>query len=261
MHYSFNNILKLWFKIILFVTFLLLGWNSVSAQKNVTHNNQQWLQYYSHVNFSDKWTLYSDASLRRINNFNQWSQMTLRAGIGYRMTEKLNIATGFAYFNFFTNNHWSRIEYRSYQEVNTQQKIGKLKLQHRFRYELRYFRKVENSNITSTSNFNHRFRYRLFCSYPLVDISSKHSGRLILLNFGDEIFINAGKQIIYNMLDNNRLLLGTTIQINKTFQISMTYAYQFGQRNSPETYEHSDIIWLGITQKFFMKNKKPKDNL
>ena len=51
------------------------------------------------------------------------------------------------------------------------------------------------------------------------------------------------------MLDNNRLLVGIAFQANKSLDFSFTYNYQFGQRNSALTYEHSDIFWLGIIHK------------
>ena len=229
-----------------------------NAQKIVSHNNQQWIQYYNQLKLSEKLTLYSDVSLRRINNFNQWSQVTIRTGIGYPLTENLQVVTGFACFNFYNNNKPSRIEFRPYQEVNTSQNLCNVAVQHRLRVEARYFRKISDGVITSQSNFNFRFRYRLYCGIPLVKLSASNPDKKLLLNIGDEIFINAGKEIIYNMLDNNRLLLGSTFQINKYLNISFTYTYQFGQRNSPSTYEHSDIYWLGIIHKLSLKKMTKK---
>ncbi len=74
------------------------------------------------------------------------------------------------------------------------------------------------------------------------------------MNIGDEIFINAGKEIIYNRFDNNRILVGSTFQINKNLNLSFIYNYQLGQRNNKAAYEHSDIFWLGINQIISLKH-------
>ena len=220
-----------------------------NAQKTVTHNNQQWIQYYNQLIFSKKITIFSDVSIRRINNFDQWSQITLRVGTGYQLLENLNGVTGIAIFESYSNDKPSKIEFRPYQEINTSQKFKSALLQHRFRFETRWFRKISAGEITSTTNFNFRFRYRLYCGIPILKLSDSIPDRKLLLNIGDEILINSGKEIKFNMLDNNRFLLGLSLQVNSNLTFSFTYNYQYGQRNSPSTYEQSDIFWLGITQK------------
>ncbi|MBP6184848.1 MAG: DUF2490 domain-containing protein [Saprospiraceae bacterium] len=234
--------------IILF--FFLICYTALAlAQKTVSYSNHQWFQYYNELQLSKKATLYSDISLRRVHNLNQWSQMTFRTGIGYPITNNFNGITGIACFTFYKNDILSKIEFRPYQEINSKQKFDKFLIQHRFRIEFRYFREIVNNEITENDSFNYRFRYRLFCSIPIIRFSDKNPEKKILLNFGDEIFVNTGREIIYNMLDNNRIILGPAFQFNDNLNISLTYTYQFGQRNNPSAYEHSDIIWLGINHK------------
>ena len=96
-----------------------------SAQKNITQNNQQWLQYYNQLALSKKLTLFSDASLRRIDTFDKWSQITLRVGLGYRLIENLNGVSGLACFILYRNDIPDKIEYRPYQEINTTQGFSK----------------------------------------------------------------------------------------------------------------------------------------
>ena len=142
-----NEGLKMKIKSIISILFLSMTF-FCNAQKIVSHNNQQWIQYYNQLKLSEKLTLYSDVSLRRINNFNQWSQVTIRTGIGYPLTENLQVVTGFACFNFYNNNKPSRIEFRPYQEVNTSQNLCNVAVQHRLRVVARYFRKIsDNQNF------------------------------------------------------------------------------------------------------------------
>lgn len=231
------------------VTLLFLTVSICNAQKKVTHDNQQWLQYYNHLKLSEKLTLYTDMSLRRINSLKDWSQITFRTGLGYSLTQNLQGVTGFACFTSYTQNKLGRIEFRPYQEINSTQPFGKVSIQHRFRLEARYFRNVTDGEITLTSNFNFRFRYRLYSSTPILKLSDTKTDRKLLLNISDEVFINAGKEITYNVFDNNRLLIGVTYQQSSNLSFFLGYINQFGQRSRPATYENSDIINVGITHK------------
>jgi hypothetical protein len=225
------------------------------AQKRVTYNNQQWLQYYNQLQITKKITLFSDVSFRRIDYFNKWSQMSFRTGIGYPITPQINGVTGFAYFTFYTNDNLSRIEFRPYQEINTRQKFEKFSIQHRSRAEFRCFQEVVNKEITAIKFQNFRFRYRLYATIPIVQLSDKKTDRKILLNIGDEIFISAGGKIGNNMLLTNRILFGPVFQFNDNLNISFTYNYQYVQLNTQSTYEHSDVFWIGINHRLSLVKK------
>jgi hypothetical protein len=64
------------------------------------------------------------------------------------------------------------------------------------------------------------------------------------------VFINAGRNIVYNTFDNNRLVIGPVVQWGPDLQVGLLYNHQYGHRNRPETYEDSDILWLTVTQRF-----------
>ena len=229
-----------------------------NAQKDISHTNQQWLQYFNQLKLSSKLTLFSDMSLRKIDNFSTRSQITFRTGLGYTITKNLQGVTGIGFFATYNKNNISRIEYRPYQEVSTSQLFGKVSVQHRLRIEARYFRLVSDvSAIDSTSSFNFRFRYRLLCSIPVSKLSVDKPDRNLSLNIGDEIFINAGKEIVYNVFDNNRFILGTTFQYNNKLSFTFSYINQFRQLPIPQKYEQSNIFTLGLTQKLsLLKSKK-----
>ena len=78
-----------------------------------------------------------------------------------------------------------------------------------------------------------------------------------LLTFGDEVFINAGREIVYNFFDNNRLMLGPSVQFGKDFSIGLLFNHQFGQRNRPATVESSEILWLTVNQRFGKHRNAP----
>ncbi|HZX74546.1 MAG TPA: DUF2490 domain-containing protein [Cyclobacteriaceae bacterium] len=225
------------------------------AQKIVLHTNYEWFQYFNQFRFSKKLTLFSDVSIRSTDKFAELSQFTFRTGIGYPVTSKLTAVTGFACFTTYAGNYsLGRIEFRPYQDVNLMQLLGKVSLSHRFRAEARYFKTIsDGAIIASGSSFNFRFRYRLFCAIPIAKLSVTNSSRRLLLNVGDEIFINAGKQITYNTFDNNRFILGSTVELNPNLSFTLNYMYQYGHRNADGLYESSDIFAFVIAQRVALK--------
>ncbi len=225
------------------------------GQKTIKYNNLQWAQYYNQLKISKKISILSDCSIRSMDSFSQWQQMLIRTGVSYKLIDNIQGTTGAGCFVSFSNNKPSRVELRPYQDFSSSHLLNNISVQHRFRTEARYFRNIKDGIISKTSNFNFRLRYRFFCEIPLISFSKDSTEKNIMLNIGNEIFVNVGKEIVYNILDNNRLLIGIAMKANKKLSISLTYAYQFGQRNSPNLYEHSDILWLGIIHKVSLIKK------
>lgn len=195
----------------------------------------------------------ADLGFRSKGNIQELYQITSRIGTAYPLSKKIQAVTGIACFTAFEGYKTSIIEIRPYQEVNSTLKYKTLSIQNRLRFEARTF--LYRLDSINPSSFNFRLRYRLYFTLPLIKLSQKKPDLKILLNFGDELFINFGKEVLYNSFDNNRILIGPALQINKQLNISLTYCYQFGHRNSPSTYESSNVLWVGITQKFGFKEE------
>jgi hypothetical protein len=221
----------------------------VSAQRTTVHNDQQWFQYYTQTRTGERTMLYADAGLRSIDGFSRWSQHLLRAGFGFSLGGAWQAVSGVAFFGFFDQGARSRDEWRVYQELNRTDRPGRWTLQNRFRTEARFFRNRPDGPLGAGESFNFRFRYRLQALAPLADISATRQRR-VLLSLADEVFINAGRNIVYNTFDNNRLVIGPVVQWGPDLQVGLLYNHQYGHRNRPETYEDSDILWLTVTQRF-----------
>lgn len=228
---------------------LLLICVAASAQRTTAHNDQQWFQYYTQTRTGERTMLYADAGLRSIDGFSRWSQHLIRAGFGYNLGGSWQAVTGVAFFGFFDQGARARDEWRVYQEVNRSDRPGRWTLQNRLRVEGRFFRNRPDGPLGEGSSFNLRFRYRLQGMTRIAELSSVHERR-VMFSIADEVFINAGRSIVYNTFDNNRLVLGPVLQWNPDLQVGLLYNHQYGQRNRPETYEDSDIVWLTVTHRF-----------
>lgn len=240
-----ENLLRYYKKgLLLTLSFLTsITLTSFGQTKNYQFTNQQWVQYYNQLTLSKRWALLSDGGFRWKYDLGQKSQYIARTGMGYQVNPGIRVTVGFAHLGFYTSGAVSKAEYRPYQELLIKENHKKIRMEHRFRVEERFFRVIG----LGTSTFNFRFRYRLLLSTPVLPLFVS-SGNKVKLKFGDEIFINAGKDVVYNIFDQNRILIGPIVPLNKNLSVSVIYTYQFAAKNVPKKYEQDQVIWLGVKQ-------------
>lgn len=231
----------------------------VKAQnKKVKKGNQQWVQYYVQIKLCEKWTLAADAGYRVGDHFTEKVQYIARAGLDYAINPSLHIAAGFANLGFYSGGKINKTEFRPYEEVSIKNPFPKFDINHRFRLEERFFNPVQNGKIERPGTFNFRFRYSFMASIPLFNLSKKNRDEKILFNIGDEIFLNAGRSVVYNLFDQNRFIISPTLQFSKNLSVSFTWNSQFSATTTPATYNQTNVAWLQVRHKLDFTNKKRK---
>lgn len=229
-------------RVFLYTIFLLLHFYLLSQSKNTTLNNQQWIQYYFTGNLNKKWTFTADGGFRVKDNFSENSQFLFRTGTMAGLSGSVKIGGGFAVLGFYETNDLAQIEFRPYQELVVKQSEGIFSYSHRLRVEERIFENIASESTHSSSGFNLRFRYQLKSAISLWEFGSPHQSLSLIL--ANEIFINAGKEIIYNVFDQNRLMIGPRFSLTKNLDLSLIYNYQYSSRNLPNRYDITHIFWL-----------------
>lgn len=242
------------------VIFILLcvSAGKISAQgKTVKRSNQQWVQYYGQFKLSQKWGMNADAGFRWADSFKNKLQYISRVGVGYQLNPRFRLATGFANLGSYSASSLSKLEFRTYEEISAGYQYNKIAINHRFRVEERYYRSVVNGDILSGYDFNFRMRYQISAIIPLI--SFENPDQKLSLNVADEIFVNAGSEIVYNLFDKNRFVIGPAFQCSKKLTIGLSYTHQFSQLNSPALYAHDDVMWLAIRHSVdFSKHQSEK---
>jgi len=231
---------------------MMLSQAVFSQQKNVTRSNQSWIQYYQQMKLSNRLTLMTDGGFRWSNG--ERLLYIARTGLGYQLASNLRVAAGIASTGGYDATGLSSFELRPYQEIFTSSH-GKIGIQQRFRIEERFFRDVVRGEFQNGHNFNFRFRYQISASIPLIKFSNENNYPQILLSISDEIFVNAGREIAYNFLDKNRLVIGPALQVNKNVNIGIAYNFQFSQLNAPASYAHDDVLWLTVRHQLDLSQK------
>ena len=195
------------------VPLLLLPFLS-SAQDSDLGN---WLIYIGSKKLDSKWNIHHEVQYRNYNAIGDLEQLLLRTGVGYNLTEgNNNVLLGYGFIqseNYDEQNEDKTgvSEHRIFQQFITKQKIGKVGLQHRYRYEQRW---VEG-------DFRTRFRYFLSLNVPIA--THEDGIKNTYLSAYNEIFLNGEGEAF----DRNRLYFGFGRKVNSQMRFEVGYMNQF----------------------------------
>ncbi len=211
-----NNIAKKSINVVVLVFWLMLP-TLIKAQES---NFGNWLMYIGNKKINSKWNIHNEVQYRNYNIIGDLEQLLLRTGLGYSFNEnKNNVLLGYGYI--LSENYLDNIdekiainEHRIFQQFTSNQKIGSVNLNHRYRFEQRF---IEN-------DFKLRFRYFLSATLPIT----KKENNSFYLSAYNEIFLNAKSSIF----DRNRLYGGLGYKVNKNLRFELGYMNQFFETNS-----------------------------
>lgn len=203
------------------------------AQKDIETQHLLWYGSWFTIKFNEKWYWQTEIQERHyVRPFAQ-HQFLVRTHLHRNLGKSgWDVSVGFCTFNQSPNNPDTRPrllvpELRPHVELGYKQALKAVNIDHRFRAEARFF---HNTNATRTEledgfDFgNFRFRYRLQATFPLWKFKERQS---LKLRISDEIHINAGKKIIRNVFDQNRLYGGLAVDILPNLTAEAGYLYWF----------------------------------
>ena len=181
----------------------------------------KWLVYFGNQKINNKWLLQSDVQYRLNQTPEQKSQLLLRAGLGYNLTEaNNNILLGIAYIesNLLEGDVTmpSTNEKRIYQQYLYKQKRNNLFITHRVRMEERFL----------ADDFGLRSRYFLSLQKPLN--GKLLNRRSIYASCFNEFFLDIKNQ----KFDRNRLYAGIGFGVSNDIRLETGYLIQAQKNNT-----------------------------
>lgn len=246
---SFTIVLQTGVKIVLLSFLFVVGFTE-AQEKQVIQQNQQWLEYSAQLKTGNKSLILVDSGYRWMDNYITGNVYYIRAGFEYKLSDNVSVHAGFAHLGYFyDNDKLSRIEHRPYQEMSIQNKFWNIGVYQRLRVEERFFEPLASDQAGSFNWFNWRFRCMIMFDIPLFKFSQKNPDFRMSLGIGDEIMINAGKNIIHNQFDQNRFLISPTFYFSKKLNVSFIWSNQFSSTFTPNRFIHGQVFWLQIRQK------------
>ena len=189
-------------------------------------NFGNWLIYIGNKKLNQKWNIHNEIQYRNYNAIGDLEQLLLRTGLGYTFNEnKHHVLLGYGYIlseNYIgnTDDKVSINEHRLFQQFTSKQSIGRVKLNHRYRFEQRF---VED-------DFKLRFRYFLALNIPFCNIENQNSS--YYFSAYNEIFLNTKTAVF----DRNRVYAGIGYNINKNIRLEAGYMNQFFETSSRDQF-------------------------
>jgi len=174
-----------------------------------------WVLLFGNKKFSEKVNWHHEVQYRNYNAAGDLEQLLLRTGIGYNVAENANLLLGYGFIrseNYIAPEDKAIVnEHRIYQQFITKQKLGRVSLQHRYRYEQRFVEDV----------FKMRFRYFLGSNVSLW--KDETSPKEVYFSLYDEVFLNTKREVF----DRNRLYGGLGYRLNDSLRFEVGYMNQF----------------------------------
>jgi hypothetical protein len=198
--------------------------------RNTTENFNSWFMYFGNHKLSDKIGWHSEVQLRRNDGVSNAQQLLLRTGVDFYTKSNSRLTVGYAFVETHPYGEFavtkSFPEHRIWQQLLTSQSLGKVKLSHRYRLEQRM---IGNSSTGKFSNgrYENRFRYM-----AKVILNLTNSEKPVFLAAYDELFLNFGKEVAYNLFDQNRLYGAIGFTLAPDVKLELGYLNQRVQLRS-----------------------------
>ena len=223
----------------LFTACILLQYASF-AQKQTISVQQIWVGYFNQSRFSNHLGSYIEAQLHTKEQFaTGWSQSITSLGLNYYIPNNAKFTAAYSFVdNFPADSHknFSQPEHRIWEQLQWQSSYPALRVSQWVRLEQRFKRKIKNVNeLAEDYAYSNRIRYFLSLAAPLS--KNRFAANTVAFNCSDEVYINFGKEILYNYFDQNRFFVGINYYTNNHDYIQAGYLNVFEQLSAGNKYK------------------------
>lgn len=235
---------------------LSFGLSAQTLEKKIHKQSFSLFSLSSTFQVSPKWSIISDVQERSFMKPIKQNQLSLRIQVQHNLGNDWTAAGGTSYVLTRAGDPTSLStliipEIRINQDLNYKQRFSGFGFSHRYRMEERFIRRTMNDTLIEGHRFIERLSYTLSFEFNLL--KSKNNFRSLAFKASNGIFINAGKHIVYNTFDQNRLYTGLNYQLYKNIAIELGYINIFQQRNSGNEFYNRNIVSFSINHK--MRNQ------
>lgn len=189
---------------------------------------------------NDKWSLFGESQIRSLKFYNHFHYYENKLGVEYKIHPEFRLALAFGDYDTYASggtfvNPKNNDEFRIWPQLLFVHKVGKIKLEQRYRAELRF----------TLNGYRNRFRYKVGVSYPF--------GKSEKLK--DRFEIGASNEIFFTdkapYFERNRLQFFFNMKLNESVSTMVGYLHQFDYQINDET--GRDFLQLGLS--FRLKRK------
>lgn len=216
------------------------------GQKEIEDREQVWMAYFNQTRFTNRSGIWLDLHFRMNEVVERKSVSIARLGYTYYLADQLRLTAGYGYITAYSQNpalpHVP--ENRLWQQVQWFSKGKHVSLMQYFRVEERYLRRVTDGKLSDDTRFNWRFRYNFAMTIPLN--SPEVSAGVWFAFLNDELHVNAGKNIVNNYFDQNRVFAGLGYQFTSNLNAQVGYLNVFQQLPAGNRYVNVNSLRLFV---------------
>lgn len=229
------------------------------ASKTITHHQQIWYVCNQNLKINDKFSITSEIQERHFIIPIKQSQFIVRSTFKKLIKNNWDFGVGFAFLLYNTEPtvayNLESSELRPHIEFNNKQAYKHVTISHRYKLETRILHNVNGKELAEGFKFNNmRFHYQIGLDFLLN--KPKNDKNAVKLKVAEEIMLNLGKNIKYNLFDQNRLSVTLQYAPIKAVAIDVGYVNWFQQRSSGDKYFDSNIFRLGIVNNINIVKKE-----
>jgi hypothetical protein len=224
----------------------------LAAQKIVEKEQQVWHAYQQNISLNEKWKLINEFHERHSLKPVEQKRLLVRTQVNYSLSKNFVLNGGV--FGAVTNRNkpfgngtFKELELTPHLQFELIQKLNeKFNIRHRYRLERRFFRNIEEDFAFNNFSANYRMRYMMEITYSLFELRD----RSVELVLNDEIHLNAGKNILLNIFNQNRIYVAASVPLFKNLDLEAGYLKIFQQTQTGIEFIDYDIIRITLLQRF-----------
>jgi len=238
--------------LILFSFFIYLNGHSQTS-----HAQESWWDYLNQNRYSEKWGSWLDLQLKLIDSYvldKNAGEYT--AGASYFVNAHFKYTGAFTYVDAYPNtshlDHTKELRPWAMAQYNTSNSFSKW-LQW-LRVEQRFKETISNKLATGAYDYSTRVRYYVLAQFPLT--AHKYEKGSLSFVTSEELYLNFGKNIVYNTFDQNRFFLGFYYFMNKNNILQLGYTNMYQKYNAPNKYLNSDVLRISVFNNIDFRHSK-----
>jgi hypothetical protein len=229
--------------------------------RQIGDNSNGWFMYMGDHKVSEKWGVHLEAQVRRSNIVSLPQQLLLRPGINYHFNNQVFASAGYAFVETHPYGKFPVLrdfsEHRIWEQIQIKNQLKNVEYISRFRLEQRYVHSIVGTvgNYSEGPTvYSNRFRLLQRFSVPLK--GQKIEDKSLYLTAYDEFFVNFGKQIKYNIFDQNRAYIALGYKLPNIGRLELGYMNQLLVKSDGIKIENNHTLAVSLNSNIdFFRHK------
>ena len=215
-------------------------------------NLHTWYMYFGdHQLGQGPWGVHFDGQWRRQGVGQKRQQLLLRPGVNYDFRPGAQVSGGYAFIQSYPYGDYparfTTPEHRVWQQLLLKQRVGDVRLAHRFRLEQRFVGVKGNDPAGSEHlfDYSHRNRFRYFTK-GVIPIRKGGAGSAFFVAAYNEVMFNFGSNVANNIFDQNRAYIALGRKVPGLGTLEVGYLQQTVQQGNGRVFEFNHTLQIAL---------------